>query len=171
LFRLVVTRTQRDMYPSRFARNSSGHASSATDPNLFGTRSCSFAPEAMKKGNPSETQPTEDTQALGSHQGVLQGVILSQNYLHQSGTSLQRPLSAVVLIMASVLPSSPMPRMLLTVAFTHSCSSLRPNSNTALAVLYPNPFTWHLSINLGCDDYEAMPLSTALLQTVTFSSS
>ena len=92
--------------------------------------------------------------------------------LHRSGTSIQQPLSAVVLIMASVLPSNPMPRMLLTVAFTHSCSSLRPNSNAALTVLYPNSlFTWHLSTNLGCDDYEAIPLSTALLQMVTFSSS
>ena len=91
--------------------------------------------------------------------------------LRQSGPS-QRLLSTVVLIKASVLSSRPVPRSFLTVAFTHSWSSLRPNSNAALNLLYPNSlFTWHVSINLGYSDYEATPLSMALLQMVTSSSS
>jgi hypothetical protein len=91
-------------------------------------------------------------------------------YLHGRGISTQRPLSMVVSIMESVLSSSPVPRILPTIAFIHSCSSLRPNSNAALTVLYPNSlFIWHVSINLDYDDYEVTPLSTALLQMVTFS--
>lgn len=39
--------------------------------------------------------------------------------------------------------------------------------NAVLATLYPNSlFTWHVSINLGSDDSDAIPLSTALLQMI-----
>jgi hypothetical protein len=73
---------------------------------------------------------------------------------HQPDASPQGTLSMVALIMTSVLSSSPMPRMLLnslTVAFTHSCSSLGPDSIAASTMLYPNSlFTLHVSINLSC---------------------
>jgi hypothetical protein len=128
-------------------------------------------PRKPQKGYPAETHSTEDSRPRRPKRWDDIKIYCEVSFSHK----ISSPPGVIVNSRVDHSIGIVVPRMLLqsrTVGFTHSCSSLRPNSNPALTVLYPNSsFTWDVYINLGCDNYEAMLLSTSLLQMVSFSSS
>ncbi len=81
-----------------------------------------------------------------------------------------RQLSTVVLITASELSSDP--TKVVNGSFTRSCSASRPKSMAPLRTLLPN---WscisHVSVNLASTEDDATPLSMALQQMVSVTSS